>query len=230
MRCGVPEWRIEVVHSGIDVARVAATVATARAEGRDALLRREWGVPKGAPLVGIVAALAPHKDHATFLAAAALVGAQRPDLRFVIAGDGPAAVAVRADMERLDLGGRVTRPGFVKDVAAVFAALDVFVLSSYLEGLGTSVLDAMAAGVPVVATHVGGIPEMITHDVHGLLVPPRDPLALAMAMTRVLADPEATAERVRQARERVEEFSLAGTVEATGALYRRVLAERKVRA
>ena len=88
----------------------------------------------------------------------------------------------------------------------------------------------MAAEVPIVATHVGGIPEMITDDVHGLLVPPRDPLALAMAVTRVLADPAATAERVRRARERVEEFSLARTVEATGALYRHVLAERKVRA
>jgi len=100
----------------------------------------------------------------------------------------------------------------------------VFVLSSYLEGLGTSVLDAQAAGVPVVATAVGGVPEMIGDGVNGRLVPPRDPAALAAAILELLADPETARARAEKARETVRAFDLARTIERTEALYREILA------
>jgi len=227
LRAGLPAERIAVIHSGIDVADVDAQAARARSEGRSRALRAAWGVDGDrVPLVGIVAALAPHKDHANFLDAAARVAAGRKDVRFVLAGDGPLAGAVDQKIRALGLGlgGCVVRAGFVKDVAAVLGALDVFVLSSYLEGLGTSVLDAQAAGVPVVATRVGGVPEMVEDGVTGLLVPARDPAALAEAILGVLADPVAAQARAARARGAVEAFDVQAMVAATEALYQELVA------
>ena len=226
-RSGVPAARVRVIHSGIDVRAIVDAVERARAEGRSAALRRSFGVPEGAPWIGIIAALAPHKDHVTFLEAARRVADTWPDARFVCAGDGPLAASVRARVESLGLTARVALPGFVEDVPALLGALDVFVLSSYLEGLGTSVLDAQAAGVPVVATCVGGVPEMVADGETGILVPARDPKALGLAIGRVLADPEGARARATRARGTVEAFDVARTVEQTEALYRELLAERK---
>ena len=216
---GMPPAQVRVIHSGIAVDALAQSVDAARNERRGEALRKAWGVPAGAPLVGMIAALAPHKDHATFLAAARLVLAARPDAWFVCAGDGPLRETVRADAGAPDLAGRVQMPGFVEDVPAVLAALDVFVLSSYLEGLGTSVLDAQAAGVPVVTTWVGGIPEMIEPEVTGLLVPPRDPEALAAGIRRILDHPAEARSRAAQARSTVRAFDVERMVDATEALY-----------
>ena len=219
LAAGIPGAKVRVIHDGIAVEAFAQLVEQARGEHRGETLRAAWGVPAGAPLVGMIAALAPHKDHATFLAAARGVLVVRPDAWFVCAGDGPLRDMVRAEAKAPGLTGRVTLPGFVQDVPAVLAALDVFVLSSYLEGLGTSVLDAQAAGVPVVATWVGGIPEMIEPEVNGLLVPPRDPAALATGIRRVLDDPAAARTRADQARSTVRAFDIGRTVDATETLY-----------
>ncbi len=216
---GVAPMLIQVIHSGIDVRQLAQDVDAARAGGRSRALRLALGIPAGAPLVGVIAALAPHKDHATFLLAARLVLDARPDAFFVCAGEGPSASDVRARVQALDLSARVLLPGFVADVPALLGALDVFVLPSYLEGLGTSVLDAQAAGVPVVATRVGGVPEMIEHGVNGLLVPARDPAAMAGAILEVLADAEPARSRADAARISVERFDLAETVALTAQLY-----------
>jgi D-inositol-3-phosphate glycosyltransferase len=105
--------------------------------------------------------------------------------------------------------------------------MEVFVLSSYREGLGTSVLDAQAAGVPVVATAVGGVPEMIEDGVNGWLVPGRDPIALATAVEEALARPEEARRRAAAARESVRRFSIENTVALTEAAYRRVLEARR---
>jgi glycosyltransferase involved in cell wall biosynthesis len=220
---GVPPARVTVIHSGIEVDRVAASVAEARASGRARAFRAALGVPEAAPLLGVIAAFAPHKDHATFVRAARRVLDRRPDAWFVCAGEGETLAAVRAEAHALGLSERLRLPGFVHDVPALLGALDLFVLSSFLEGLGTSVLDAQAAGVPVVATRVGGVPEMITSGVDGLLVPARDPEALAAAMLDVLADPEAARARARAAHASVRAFDLGATVAATERLYRELL-------
>ncbi len=226
LAAGIPADRVRVIPSGIAVDTVAAAVAKARTEGRGVRLRAALGVPERAPLIGVIAALAPHKDHATFLAATRGVLAARPDAWFVLAGDGPLRAEIRARVAALGGGAHVLLPGFVEDVPALLAALDGFALSSYLEGLGTSVLDAQAAGVPVVATRVGGIPEMIESSVNGLLVPPRNPQALAAALLEGLTNPGAARARADAARFTVRAFDIGRTVESTEALYYELLRSR----
>jgi len=219
VRAGVPAERLRVVPSGIDVERWAQLPEAGP-------WRRRLGVADGAPLVGTIAALAPHKDLFNLLAAAERLAAVRPDARWVVFGEGELRARLEADRRARGLEQRVAFPGFTEDVGAALAALDVFVLSSYLEGLGTSVLDAQAAGVPVVATRVGGVPEMIVDGESGWLVPPRDPEALAAAVADALARPEEARRRAERARQTVRRFSLDATVEGTLAVYREVLAER----
>lgn len=160
------------------------------AQGRRGLLRRHLGLPHEARLIGIVARLVPIKDHATFLGAAARVAAADPAAHFVIAGDGPLREAVAGAARRAGLGDRVHFLGWWEDLPALYADLDVVALTSRNEGTPVCLLEAMAAGVPVVATAVGGVPDLVRQGETGLLVPPADPAALAAALTALLADPE----------------------------------------
>jgi glycosyltransferase involved in cell wall biosynthesis len=155
--------------------------------GTEAL--RALGVPEGSPVVGNVAALTGHKDHATLIEAAGLVLRARTETRFVIVGEGPLRRELEARVREGGLAGRVVFAGFRDDVDRLLPAFDVFCLSSHLEGLGTSVLDAMAFGRPVVATAAGGIPEAVEDGVTGRLVPVRDPVRLAGALLDILRDP-----------------------------------------
>lgn len=154
--------------------------------GREAL--RELGIPDDAPVVGNVAALTDHKDHQTLLAAAATVVARVPAARFVIVGDGELRGALESRARELGLRDRCVFAGFRTDLDRLLPAFDVFCLSSHMEGLGTSLLDAMAFGRPVVATGAGGIPEAVTDGVTGRVVPVRDAPALADALVDVLQD------------------------------------------
>jgi glycosyltransferase involved in cell wall biosynthesis len=148
-------------------------------------------VPPGEPVVGMVANFVPPKDHETFLRAAAIVARDVPEARFRLVGEGPNEPAMRALADTLGLTPRVAFLGRLTP-AAVAAALDGFavsVLSSASEGMPNAVLEAMLAARPVVATDVAGMREVVQHDVTGALVPPRDPDALAAAVTRLLKDP-----------------------------------------
>ena len=139
-------------------------------------------------MIGNVAALTGHKDHATLVEALALVRPLVPEVRLVIAGEGELRPALEAQVRARGLGDRVVFAGFRRDLDRLLPAFSVFCLSSRLEGLGTSLLDAMAFGVPVVATAAGGIPEAVEDGVTGRLAPPRDPGALAGALADVLGD------------------------------------------
>jgi glycosyltransferase involved in cell wall biosynthesis len=154
--------------------------------GRDVL--DALGIPAGAPVVGNVAALTAHKDHATLLAAAAALRAQIPEARFVIVGHGELEERLRAQARALGVSESVVFAGFRADLDVLIPAFDVFCLSSHMEGLGTSLLDAMCYGRAVVATAAGGIPEAVEDGVTGRLVPPRAPDALAAALAEVLQD------------------------------------------
>jgi glycosyltransferase involved in cell wall biosynthesis len=154
----------------------------------------ELGVPEGAPVIGNVAALTGHKDHATLLEAMALLHARQPEARLVILGEGELREALETRTKALGLAGRVIFAGFRRDLDRLLPAFSVFCLSSQLEGLGTSLLDAMAYGLPVVATAAGGIPEAVDDGVTGRLVAPRDPEALAQALVEVLCDERRRAE------------------------------------
>lgn len=177
---GVPAGRAAVVHEGVDVDRIAGLPALD--------VHRELGLPARAPIVGNVAALVPHKGQQDLVDAAARVVAQVPDARFVIVGAGELHGALAAQIGRLGLERHVVLTGFRTDALALLKGFDVFVMSSVTEGLGTSVLDAMACGRAVVATRAGGIPESVVDGETGLLVSTRDPAALASAVLRLLRD------------------------------------------
>ena len=142
------------------------------------------------PLVGVVARLQPEKGVANFVKAAARLAPQLPEAHFVIAGDGPLRQELAALAEDLDLGSRAHFLGFRSDASALMRSLDVLVVPSLTEGSPLVTLEAMAAGVPVVASAVGGIPDQIRHDKEGVLVPPGDTDALGDALLELLRDPE----------------------------------------
>ena len=178
------------------------------------------GVPMTALVVGTVAMLTDHKDHATLLSAAADVAARVPNAHFVIVGDGERRAALQAQASELGLLGRVVFTGFRQDLDRLIPAFDVFCLSSKMEGLGTSLLDAMCFARPVVATAAGGIPEAVEDGVTGRVVPIQDPEALAAALVGVLHDPEGRERLGRAGRGRFESrFSDTRMVEATLAVY-----------
>lgn len=210
-----------VVHEGVDVDAIAELPALD--------VHRELGLPAGAPIVGNVAALAPHKGQRHLVDAAAQVAAEVPEARFVIVGSGELRDTLDAQIARLGLEGHVILTGFRTDALALLKGFDLFVMSSVTEGLGTSVLDAMAGGRAVVATRAGGIPESVVDGETGLLVPPRDPDALASAILRLLPDPARRRALGQAGRERVRaRFSAARMVAETAAVYHDLAGDRAV--
>ena len=177
---GVAPSRAITVHEGIDLAHVAAAPA--------ASLHEEFWLPHGAPIVGNVAALVPHKGQRHFVEAAALVVREVPDARFVVAGEGELRATLEHLIKHHNLEKHVILAGFRPDVLSLHKAFDIFVMSSITEGLGTSLLDAMACGRPIVATTAGGMPEVVQDGETGILVPPRNDRALADAIIRLLKD------------------------------------------
>ena len=190
--------------------------------GREALAA--LGVPAEAPVVGNVAALTDHKDHRTLLEAMAIVRRTASTARLVIVGEGELRRGLEARALELGLAETVVFAGFRTDLDRLIPAFTVFCLSSHLEGLGTSLLDAMAFGRPVVATAAGGIPEAVVDGVTGRLVPPRDAQALAEALIQVLGDEPRRTELGRGGRRRFEEqFTAERMVHGTLAVYREVV-------
>jgi glycosyltransferase involved in cell wall biosynthesis len=177
---GVPEERAVTIHEGIDLGRVAAAPA--------ANLHADLWLPHDAPIVGNVAALVPHKGQRHLIEAAAIVVKKVPDARFVIAGEGPLRATLERQIKEHRLEKHVFLAGFRPDILSVHKAFDVFVMSSVTEGLGTSLLDAMACGKPIVATRAGGMPEVVVDGQTGLLVEPRDDAGMADAIVALLRD------------------------------------------
>ncbi|MBM9538526.1 glycosyltransferase [Desulfobulbus alkaliphilus] len=151
-------------------------------------LRRELGLRGDQPLIGNISALRSQKDHATLIRAMPAVLEQTPDAVLVIAGDGELKQELSELARELNLGTSVRFLGYRSDVNELLLQFDLFVLSSLYEGLPLSILEAMAAGVPVVATDADGTNEIVRHDETGLLVPLQDPAALAQAMLSLLHD------------------------------------------
>lgn len=159
------------------------------AETERGRLRTELGLNGAHRLIGIVARLAPIKAHEVFLEAAVEIDRRVPNVRFVIVGDGERRSELEGRARQLGLGEKAIFLGWRKDMRAVYADLDVVVLSSLNEGSPVAIIEAMAAARPVVSSDVGGVSEVVRSGQSGLLVPPRDPSALADAVTAVLNDP-----------------------------------------
>ena len=172
---------VSLVYNGVDLSRYDHQEPCCT-------LREEYGMPADAKIVGVVARLEPEKGHPTLLEAWPLVLAAVPEAYLLVVGEGSRREALERRAADLAIRDRVVFTGRRDDVPAVTAALDVAVLPSYREAQGLSILEAMALARPVVASDVGGIPEMIEDGVSGLLVPPHDPPALARAIVRLLTD------------------------------------------
>jgi glycosyltransferase involved in cell wall biosynthesis len=212
---GVPAARTVTVHEGIDLERVAMAPP--------ANLHEQLFLPHQAPIVGNVAALVPHKGQRHLIEAAALVVRKVPDARFVIAGEGELRPTLERQIREHRLEKHVLLAGFRPDVLSLHKAFDIFVMSSITEGLGTSLLDAMAAGKPIVATATGGIPEVVVDGDTGILVPARNDAALADAIVRLLKDPALRERMGKAGRARAgQRFSAERMLKETLRVYQRV--------
>jgi glycosyltransferase involved in cell wall biosynthesis len=210
---GIPSARVVTVHSGIDIEGVRATRAGA--------IRAELGLPITGPLAVSVGALEDSKDHATLLEAAAALRPRRPDLHWAIAGEGVLKRALEGRIARLGMGDCFHLVGHLTEPLRLIASADLFVMSSKEEGLGTTVLDAMALGVPIAATSGGGIPEMLSGGA-GLLSPPGNSLALADSVERLLQEPALRDSTLRKATEQVEQFTAIAMANQVLSVYRSV--------
>ncbi len=190
--------------------------------------KRELGLDNAAPIIGTVGRLAEQKGLPYFLRMAALLLPDFPAARFVIVGDGPLRNELVALARNLGLADRVVFTGFRTDVPDLMSVFDLFVLASVYEPFGLVLVQAMALEKPIVASRVGGIPEVVADGETGLLAPPRDPAALAEAAARLLRD-EALARRMGQAgRERVlAQFTAEAMARKTMALYEELLAHKR---
>ena len=212
----LPRRKMVVIGHGIEATPHPAT----RGEARRAL-----GLPSHGPLIGAVGRLSPEKGQGFLMQALPAILAAFPRAACVIAGEGPSRAALEEESRRLGIGDRVVFLGFRRDVPMVLAALDLFVQPSIYEGFGLSLLEAMAAGLPVVASRVGGIPEVIEDGHTGILVQPQDPAALAGAVVRLLGDTEGARRLGESAANRARErYSLSRVAQRVDDLYRDILA------
>lgn len=207
---GIPPGKIALVPNGIDVERFQhASPALA--------------VPAGARVVGMVSRLTANKGPYCFLEAARAVAARMPEAYFVLVGDGPERSRLEAAAKESGLEGRILFTGARSDMPGVYASLNVFVLPSHSEGMPMSVLEAMAAGLPVIATRVGAVPQLIEPDRTGVLVQPQASAELAEAIVKVLKNPIWAHELGQSGRRRVvQEYSSDSMARHYRRLYERI--------
>jgi len=214
---GVPEDRIEVVFSGVDPERFKGDC-----DGTE--FRKKHHVKKDEIIIGNVGALTDHKGQIYLIDAAPDVLKRFPGARFFIIGKGELMPVLKERIRELGLGEKITLTGFVKEIEEALSAMDLFVLSSHLEGLCTSLLDAMLMKVPIVATKAGGIPDAVTHGENGILVEPKNPDALANGIIRLLEDREMQEQFTTAGYEKVMKTFIADKmVEGTARYYEKVL-------
>lgn len=219
-RVGAP---VSLIYNGVDLERYDHQEPCCT-------LREEYGLPAEGPIVGVVARLEAEKGHPTLLDAWPHVLAEFPDATLLVVGEGSRREALEAQVGALGIAGSVVFTGRRDDVPAVTAALDVAVLPSYREAQGLTILEAMALSRPVVASNVGGIPEMIEDGKTGLLVPPHDPETLAGAIARLLRDHPLADTLARAGHDLVHErFCVELMARAVETIYdEAVLAERRL--
>ena len=215
-----PAEKIRVIPLGLELEPLSGALPRGS-------LRREAGFSDKAPLVGAVGRLVPIKDLGTFLAAAVLVRKSMPEVRFSVVGDGEARTLLQDEADRLGLSGIVFFHGWRRDMPAVLGDLDVVVNCSRNEGTPVALIEALAAARPVVATRVGGTPDLLGAGVRGLLVSPGDATALAEAILASLGEPEAARQRAAAGRSYVlRNHSAARLIGDIDCLYRELLAAR----
>jgi len=218
MEAGVPEWRIFVVRSATDPVRFLNAVRLPET-------RQSLGIPEGAFVVGNIGALVGHKDHRNLLEACRIVRQSMPSLWAVIVGEGPLRQDIAAAAESLGMSDRLVMTGFRWDVPELIRAFDVFALSSSEEGMCSTLLEVAASGCPIVATDAGGVREAVLPAETGIVVPVRDPRALADGVLKLVENGERARRMAERGKERVlREFTTDVLTGRTLEVYRRVLA------
>jgi sugar transferase (PEP-CTERM/EpsH1 system associated) len=213
---GLPARKVVTIQNGVDLTRFGHR---RRRESRETL-----ALPADALVVGTVGRLDPVKAQAALIRAFAALRPAHPDAWLVLAGDGPCRDELMDAVKRLGVLGRTRLLGDRSDVPLILSALDLFILPSIAEGLSNTVLEAMASGLPVVATRVGGNPELIEDGTNGRLIPRQDDDALVAAMAAYLDDPHLRALHGKASRQRaVDHFSLDRMTDAYVRLYGRLL-------
>ena len=196
----VHDGQVVVVHNGIDP-NWARTPSMSDRSDRSA--RKGSKVKEEHPCIGMIGAFNRLKAQEILVRAAPRILAKYPKARFILAGDGTTKTRIVKMIDKAGLTGHFETPGFTLDPRTILARIDVFVLATHTEGLPVSILEAMAFGLPVVASMVGGIPEIVEHGVTGILVDPEDPTAMASAISELLAHRENARRMGRRGRSRI---------------------------
>jgi len=214
---GVPAEKVTCVPSAVDIGQYRPACD------------RDWfeqavGIEPGQPVVGVIAQLIPRKGHRYLLEAIPDLLKRIPEVQFLFFGTGELATELRTEIEQRGLGGSVRLAGFRDDLSRVLPCLDAVAHPALMEGLGVSLLQAAACGVPVVASAVGGIPEIVQDQVNGYLVPPRQPEALGRALLSLLEDRSRAQQMGMAGRAIVEHgFSIDAMVKGNMDLYAAVI-------
>jgi len=217
---GLPPEKLRVVRSAVELARFD------RPCNRE-LLRSALGVPAQTRLIGVVAQLIPRKGHRFLIEALPPLVAEFGQLRVLFFGKGPLEQDLRRRIAAAGLGDQVQFAGFREDLPDLLPCLEALVHPATREGLGVSLLQAASAGVPIVASDAGGMPEAVRHGLNGLLVPPGTPQALGSAIATLLRDRRLARQMGDAGRELMRsEFSVDAMVEGNLAVYRELLQER----
>lgn len=205
---GITRTRYRLIRSGVDLQDFRGSV------------RRKHSPP----CVGTVTRYAEQKDLRTFVRSAEMLLRSHPEVTYRMVGAGPLLEQLRLEVKERSLEDRISCDGPTRDVPGVMSKMSVFVLTSLWEGLPRTLLEATAAGLPIVSTDLPGVRELIEHEVSGLLVPTRSPEAVALAVARLLDDPDAAAAMVAAARARLDGFDVKTMVRETVLLYDELLA------
>jgi len=213
LREGIDPSQIVVIHNGIDARRYGIPVDI-KAK------KQELGIGENGPVIGMISNYIHYKGHLNLMAAFRQVASVFPDAVCLCVGEGPQRAVIEAEIKKSGLSGRVILSGTRRDIPELLSIMDVSVLASFEEGFSNTILESMAAGLPVVATAVGGNPEAVGDGVTGILVPPGDSRALAGAILRILGDPELASHMGREGKKRVErEFSIEKMIGEMETLY-----------
>lgn len=213
-----PEKSI-TIHSGIDVNKFKPYRGSSK-------LRKELNLPERKFIIGNTSALEDHKDYPTFIKTIAILVTKGLPVAGVVVGSGSKENELRELADRLSLSNAITFAGYRKDIPEILPCFDFFLMTSKEEGLGTSVLDAFAARVPVIATEAGGIPEMVRHEETGLLAPIGNSEKLASNIEQLMITPKLKESLIENAEASLQNFSKERTAELTMEVYQQILSAR----
>lgn len=219
---GVPQDKIRVIYNGIKTDMFHKSLSPYH--------KIRLGLNPALPVVGMVARLAPQKGADYFVQAAYLISQVIDSVQFLVAGDGPLKEELQREAVKLGIKDKIIFAGHQADTSEIYPLIDVYAAPSISEGLSTGVIEAMAAKRPIVATAVGGIPELITHRETGLLIPPGNPQALAQGILELLKRPIWSAQLAKSARQKaVHQFTMENMVGQTEDFYQRIVEGREIR-